>query len=99
MLARRGRYDLALSLVRDNFPLHDHDWACPNREGILLGLEGRLMALAGDPGADAKLEQAVKAARAFLDEVARAPGTPSAPHSPGTAPQTNPPPPRGPAPR
>ena len=99
VLARRGRYDLALSLLRDNFPLHDHDWACPNREGILLGLEGRLMALAGDPGADAKLEQAVKAARSFLDEVSRAPETPSGPHTPGTGPQTRPPPPHGPPPR
>ncbi len=99
VLARRGRYDLAVTLLRDNTPLHDHDWACPNREGILLAIEGRLLALAGDSGAEEKLTEAVQASLTFLDAVARAEETPSAPHTPGTAPRNAPPSTRDPLPR
>lgn len=66
-LARAGHPELALDILRDNLPLHHQDWACPNREGILLSLEGRLLAEAGqrDP-ALAALDAAMDAGRAFL---------------------------------
>ena len=99
VLARRGRYDDALALLSDNRPLHDHDWACPNRDGILLAIEGRLQARAGKPQADATLEKAVAASLSFLDDVTRAEQTPSAPRNPGKGPPGAPPPNPPPPPR
>ena len=71
-LARGGEYELALQVLEANWPLHNQDWACPNREGILLALKGRLKALAGRPDADQTLAQAQAAGRSFLEDVARA---------------------------
>lgn len=91
VLARRGRYDQALALLQDSRPLKAHDWACPNREGILLAVEGRLLALSGSGEAEARLKEAAEVSLAFLDDVNRAEQTPSAPHTPGKAPPTRPP--------
>jgi len=76
-LARAGEYALALEVLRGHYPLHAQDWACPNREGIALGLEGRLMALAGEDGAEAKLEEAVAAGDRWLADIAGAKRAPS----------------------
>ncbi len=50
-LARAGRADLALQVLRQSWPLHHQDWACPNREAILRTVEGRLLAEAGQRAA------------------------------------------------
>jgi len=71
-LARAGRPDLARLVLQTNRPLHHQDWACPNRAGILLALEGRLLAVAGDEAAPTVLASAAAAARSFLDDVNRA---------------------------
>jgi hypothetical protein len=69
-LARAGRPELALAILRTNRPLHNQDWACPNRDGILRALEGRLQAEAGDTaGALRTLEEAVRVGSAFLRDV------------------------------
>jgi|GEM_PF-1127721 len=69
-LARAGEPLLALAVLRENRPLHHQDWACPNREGILLALEGRLLAEAGqvDDGL-AFLARSISAGLAFLADV------------------------------
>ncbi len=72
-LARAGQPALALEIMGDMRPLHNQDWACPNREGILLALEGRLLAEAGQPAAAlSTLEASLVAGRAFLADVAAA---------------------------
>jgi hypothetical protein len=69
-LARAGHADLALRILRTNRPLHHQDWSCPNRDGILRALEGRLQAEAGDEaGALRSLEQAVRVGSDFLRDV------------------------------
>ena len=69
-LARSGRPDLALAVLRTNRPLHHQDWACPNRDGILRSLEGRLEAESGDtPAARRTLDEAVRVASAFLRDI------------------------------
>jgi hypothetical protein len=61
---------LALEILGDIRPLHNQDWACPNREGILLALEGRLLAESGRVDeAVARLDAAIDAAMAFLVDV------------------------------
>ena len=79
-LARRDRADLALQVLGDSYPLHHQDWACPNREGILQALEGRLLAESGQlDEADARLAKSLESSRAFLSLVDQAdvapPGT------------------------
>ncbi len=112
-LALAGHPRLALAVLRDNRPLHHQDWACPNREGILLALEGRLLAEAGDT--DAALETlagSLESARAFLADVDAAEragpgqGPGRTPPQMGGGPQGPPPPgagprggPQGPPPR
>ncbi len=100
-LAEAGHAALAAELLRDAWPLHHQDWACPNREGILQAIEGRLLAEAQAPGADAALGRAWDSAMAFLAEVARAereaPRGPGRPPGPPGAPPPGPPPP-GPPP-
>jgi hypothetical protein len=66
VLANRGDYKGALAVLATNWPLHAQDWACPNREGILLGIEGRLRLLAGEEDADAVLVRALEATRKFV---------------------------------
>ncbi len=86
-LARAGYFREAAVLVGEMRPLHNQDWACPNREGILLGLEGRLLAEAGDAEAARQaLGAALAAGRGFLDQVDAAEAAP-----PGTAPGRTPP--------
>jgi hypothetical protein len=70
-LARAGRLDLALQLLRGHRPLHHQDWACPNRAGILLAIEGRLLAISEAKEAPKVLRQAADAATAFLANVDR----------------------------
>jgi hypothetical protein len=72
VLARRGRYEEARAILLLNRPLHHQDWACPNRDGILRAIEGRLLAMDGDPQADAVLQQARQASEAFVLEVRQA---------------------------
>jgi hypothetical protein len=61
-LARSGAWKPALAVLSENFPLHAQDFECPNREGILKGLEGRLLLLAGDARAEATLLEAMERA-------------------------------------
>ncbi len=69
-LARADRPDLALDVLRRNRPLHNQDWSCPNREGILLAVEGRLRAESGDlDRAIGVLEASMQASDTFLRDV------------------------------
>jgi len=69
VLARSGHYDLARQILAMNFPLHHQDWECPNREGILVALDGRLAALQGDSLASSRLAEARAISDAFLKQV------------------------------
>lgn len=72
-LARAGEYALAREVLQQAYPLHNQDWACPNREGILSALEGRLLAEAGElEAAERVLARGVDQTLAFADLVARA---------------------------
>ncbi len=72
-LARARRADLALDVLRTNYPLHHQDWACPNREGILRAIEGRLAFEAGRTDeALSLLRASLDASAAFLGDVDRA---------------------------
>ncbi|MCK6525616.1 hypothetical protein L6R49_29790 [Myxococcota bacterium] len=86
-LAEAGHPRLALAPLRESWPLHHQDWACPNREGILRAVEARLLALAGDPGAADALQVAWTASLDFLKQVdaaeAAGPGAGLKPPSPG----------------
>jgi hypothetical protein len=78
VLASRGHHEAAAQLLADQRPLHNQDWACPNRAGILRSLEGRL-ALAGgnlDTAATA-FQEATALTRSFLGEVAKAEQNPA----------------------
>ncbi|MAA79184.1 MAG: hypothetical protein CL916_07975 [Deltaproteobacteria bacterium] len=68
-LARSGHFMEAHEVLQDNFPLHNQDWACPNREGILLAIDGRLLALAEDPSAEIILDKAIESGTTFLQHV------------------------------
>ena len=72
-LARMGHYQEALSLFNQSFPLHHQDWACPNREGLLLVIVGRLEALEHSPeqGLDT-LQRSIDAGLTFLEKVSQA---------------------------
>lgn len=72
MLAGRQDWAGALSLVADQRPLHHQDWACPNRDGILRILEGRLRLCSQDGDAEAVVDDARARSLAFLDQVAKA---------------------------
>jgi hypothetical protein len=86
-LAEAGQARLALVVLRQSWPLHHQDWACPNREGILRAIEGRLLVLAGDPGAADALQTAWSTSLAFLRQIdaaeAAGPGAGLKPPSPG----------------
>ena len=69
VLARAGHYDLARQILAMNFPLHHQDWECPNREGILVALDGRLAALQGDKMASGRLAEARALSDAFLKQI------------------------------
>jgi hypothetical protein len=86
-LARRGHPDLARALVRDQFPLHHQDWACPNRAGILQTLDARLLLAEGRvPEALSRLDEANATAATFLAQIAAAEAA-----GPGRGPGARPP--------
>ncbi len=88
-LARAGEPALALEVLRSHWPLHHQDWACPNREGILSAIEGRLLAEAGlEPTA---LQRSVDQGQAFLVLVSQAEAA-----GPGAGPGRMPPRPKPP---
>ena len=68
-LARAGHYLIAEKLLQENFPLHHQDWSCPNREGILLAISGRLLLLGEADNAEAQLQKALSAGQEFLKQV------------------------------
>jgi hypothetical protein len=78
-LAQSGRADAARELLAGVYPLHNQDWACPNREGILLALDGALALAAGQTETGrARLREALAQSQAFLkkvDQAARAGGS------------------------
>ncbi|HCH66685.1 MAG: hypothetical protein CL927_04050 [Deltaproteobacteria bacterium] len=77
VLASRGHHAEAAKLLADQRPLHNQDWACPNRAGILRSLEARTAMASGDlESAAAALEEASNLARTFLKNVAQAEQTP-----------------------
>ncbi|MFH1464021.1 MAG: hypothetical protein ABIO70_06530 [Pseudomonadota bacterium] len=78
-LALAGQHDLALVALDDAWPLHNQDWACPNRAGILMAIQGRLQAEAGNPQAEATLEAAMRESRDFLRQVDEAEAAGAAP--------------------
>jgi hypothetical protein len=86
-LAEAGQTKLALAVLRQSWPLHHQDWACPNRAGILRAIEARLLALMGDPSAAAALQTAWSSSLEFLKQVDAAekagPGAGLKPPSPG----------------
>ncbi len=72
-LARLGHYKEALSVFNGSFPLHHQDWACPNREGLLLVIVGRLEMFAGNFDAGvATLQRSIQASKEFLQKVDKA---------------------------
>ncbi len=75
VLARAGAHERAVEVLRRAFPLHHQDWVCPNREGILRGLEGRLWLASGDTErAAAALDDAVVVGEAWLEQILAARG-------------------------
>lgn len=77
-LALNGDYADARAILSDNWPLHNQDWACPNRAGILTALDG-VLALAGGNHTEGQdqLRTALQQGEAFLaqvDEAARKTG-------------------------
>jgi len=68
-LARAGAWEPALEVLAGNWPLHAQDFECPNRDGILKGLEGRIRLLAGDPEAEPALEDALARAEVWMARV------------------------------
>ncbi|MBM4368598.1 MAG: hypothetical protein FJ102_20465, partial [Deltaproteobacteria bacterium] len=75
-LASRGRFAEADALVAESWPLHGQDWACPNREGILLAIRGRLQLRAGAPEAEATLRKALEKSHEFLAHTTAIEGAP-----------------------
>lgn len=72
-LARLGHYAAAKTIFDDSFPLHHQDWACPNREGLLLVILGRLTALSeSTPAGLDVLERAIQSGLGFLQQVDQA---------------------------
>lgn len=86
VLARQGAYPQAVEVLLRAFPLHHQDWVCPNREGILRGIEGRLWLAAGElEQADTALSEAVRIGEVWLEQVLAAKESgPSAPPHPPT---------------
>ncbi len=70
VLASRGAYAEARTVLLTNWPLHHQDWACPNRAAILRAIEGRLLVAAGSREADDVLTTAMSEADTFLAHVA-----------------------------
>ena len=69
-LARMGHYQEAKSIFEGSFPLHHQDWACPNREGLLLVILARLTALSESTDAGIQtLEKSIQSGLEFLEHV------------------------------
>ena len=73
-LARGGHYREALEIVSDQSPPRGMEWFAPDRSAVVLGLQGRLLLLVGDPAAEAKLSAAVAETQSFLGFVAMCEG-------------------------
>jgi len=65
--AMAGSFSVALEIMRQHRPLHSQDWACPNRLGIQLGIEGRLQLLSGDPEGASTLRSAIDEGERWLE--------------------------------
>lgn len=96
-LARDGHYAEALAILSTNLPLHNQDWACPDRTAILTAIEARLRVLAHDPAAASTITRGLGEVDAFLAHAAEAEAKPGG-GAPGDGPGrgTQPPPPSGP---
>jgi hypothetical protein len=70
-LARGGHARLARQVLALNFPLHHQDWECPNREGILVAIDGRLAVAGRQPDAETQLAEARRLSDAFLAEISK----------------------------
>ncbi|MEE2751155.1 MAG: hypothetical protein VX519_06980 [Myxococcota bacterium] len=68
-LAKGQHWQEALEVLASNWPLHAQDFECPNRDGILLGLQGRLMLLSGDVAGMDKLGGAMAAAEDWMARI------------------------------
>lgn len=71
-LAKAKSYDAAFEILQENFPLHNQDWACPNRQGILEAIGGRLLVLSDSPEAIQTLEDSIQTSLDFLKKVSLA---------------------------
>ena len=71
-LADAGHFRLARQVLSMNYPLHHQDWECPNRNGILTAIDGRLAAIGGEDDAHARLKEARSQSDAFLRQVKEA---------------------------
>lgn len=68
-LARARAWLVAATLIDAQFPLHRQDFACPNRAGILRGIQGRLLGLAGARSADLTMRHALIEGERFLARI------------------------------
>ena len=72
-LARAGHFAEAQEIFQTSFPLHNQDWACPNREGLLLTISGRLYLQDQQRIQGQKvLQEAIDAGLEFLVNVSKA---------------------------
>ena len=65
-LARKGHFFEALLVLLEQSPPSGLDWYAPNRQGALIGLEGRLRLLSGDKDATKRLQAAMTESESFL---------------------------------
>ena len=72
-LARAGHFSEAQEIFQTGFPLHNQDWACPNREGLLLTISGRLYLQDQQKIQGQKiLQKAIDSGLKFLEQVSKA---------------------------
>ncbi len=65
-LSRRGHFFEALLVLLEQSPPSGLDWFAPDRQGALIGLEGRLRLLSGDKDATKRLHAAMTESESFL---------------------------------
>lgn len=71
--ARLGLYEQALEIHQSSFPLHNQDWACPNREALLLILSAQLhLANHNLQKGREDLRKAIQQSQQFLNNVSLA---------------------------
>ena len=68
-LAVAGHHSVARQVLQMNFPLHHQDWECPNRAGILMTIDARLLAAVAPAQARDRVVRARAVTDAFLAEV------------------------------